>query len=1076
MNALLIDQSGNHLIHVAVNYNRCSIVKRILETIFGQGELNAVDSHRNTPLHLAVALGFEDIVQLLLDYKAYVNIKDDSEMTALHVAAYVGNPTILRKLLDNGLDPNIRGESAFTPLHYAAVSNNGNSVSILLEKGADITMTCHNGSTPLHMAAKCGSLDAVLTILREAPMFCAITPLLLLDVKDRENQRPIHSAVGGGNVEVLKQFLKYGADPSCKQDDGLTAVHYAAIQGSLEMLQAMNNLNRKSTLFAADSVDVQGRTPLHWAAIFNHASVTKYLIDLPSDMNAFDSMKLTPLLAAATNSSWAALNVLLSYGADTSLTNSSKRNFLHLAVINGMELNETFKALKYIKNISARCNEKDIAGYTPLHYAAEEGLQLVVKNIISLGASVTHRNRYRQTAFHLAAKFDRPFTCQILLQSANGAVLKNDTDLAGMTALHYAAQEGHLRILNFLIQNGVLVTKDNKDNTPLHLAAMKGHRSCVSRILAVHGYLLDSANNEGNTALHLAASMNHATVVDVLLTAKAAITENMYGLTFLDEVISNCHLAVAEVVINHNRWEECLQRTSKKFGLPILGLIQQLPSVFVHVLDRCVIYSENDEESEEYYEHFNFRYLHLPDSFKDFAMQNKFANTSLLPLKVMMDYKRVDCMAHPLTVTFLWVKWRKYGRIITVCDLVMYSLYLVSLTYFIVTKRSLLHYEKVELGGVSSWDLRNFDDFSTDPNFTDRLASIRVPQRKIWEITDTWFPPEAGRNKFATTDLIVLWMIVFFCGFHLCKEMFQLFQNIKYYFLDMRNILEDATYISSLIFAIPFIFGYSTHLQWECGAIAVFLAWFNCLVQIQRFDYVGIYIIMFLAIMKTLMQVFLIFVILVTAFGLAFYVLMQEEPSKAHSTPFMSLYRTFILTFEIEYLLTVNTVYLDNDPETLHFSHLTFFFLALFLFFMPLLLVNLLIGLAVGDIASVQRDAKQQRLATQVNFHIVVEGIAPFLSQLKDDFKNYPKKTGYSSRGTTRVKTLAREEGQKSEESAIKKEVLSIKSTLDNLFTVCDDNRQIMESIKKAIGSSASDEKMDQAKEQKAINEAFVID
>lgn len=124
-----------------------------------------------------------------------------------------------------------------------------------------------------------------------------------------------------------------------------------------------------------------------------------------------------------------------------------------------------------------------------------------------------------------------------------------------------------------------------------------------------------------------------------------------------------------------------------------------------------------------------------------------------------------------------------------------------------------MHYEQVVLGGVSSWDLRNFDDFSNDPNFTDHLASIRVPQKKTWEIFDAWFPPEAGRYKVAavttyltplplptswclevkwflcffiqisTTDLIVLWMIVLFCALHLCKECFQFIQNVRKFYL-----------------------------------------------------------------------------------------------------------------------------------------------------------------------------------------------------------------------------------------------------------------------------------------------------
>jgi transient receptor potential cation channel subfamily A protein 1 len=65
--------------------------------------------------------------------------------------------------------------------------------------------------------------------------------------------------------------------------------------------------------------------------------------------------------------------------------------------------------------------------------------------------------------------------------------------------------------------------------------------------------------------------------------------------------------------------------------------------------------------------------------------------------------------------------------------------------------------------------------------------------------------------------------------------------------------------------------------QWQCGAIAVFLAWFNLLLYLQRFDISGIYVVMFLEILKTLLQVIIVFSILIIAFGLAFYLLLAGE-------------------------------------------------------------------------------------------------------------------------------------------------------------------------------------------------------
>ena len=55
------------------------------------------------------------------------------------------------------------------------------------------------------------------------------------------------------------------------------------------------------------------------------------------------------------------------------------------------------------------------------------------------------------------------------------------------------------------------------------------------------------------------------------------------------------------------------------------------------------------------------------------------------------------------------------------------------------------------------------------------------------------------------------------------------------YFLDCQNAFEWSLYVTSLLFSIPFLFTCSFHWQWEAGALAIFLAWFNLLVILQRY-------------------------------------------------------------------------------------------------------------------------------------------------------------------------------------------------------------------------------------------------
>lgn len=74
---------------------------------------------------------------------------------------------------------------------------------------------------------------------------------------------------------------------------------------------------------------------------------------------------------------------------------------------------------------------------------------------------------------------------------------------------------------------------------------------------------------------------------------------------------------------------------------------------------------------------------------------------------------------------------------------------------------------------------------------------------------------------------------------------------------------------------------------------------------------------------------------------------------------------------EIDFLGTyVKPYYMIDDVEKafLPFPMPAFLILGLFMVLMPILLMNLLIGLAVGDIESVRRNAQLKRLAMQVSY------------------------------------------------------------------------------------------------------------
>lgn len=93
----------------------------------------------------------------------------------------------------------------------------------------------------------------------------------------------------------------------------------------------------------------------------------------------------------------------------------------------------------------------------------------------------------------------------------------------GRSVLHFAAQRGNRRIIEYLFRAGVEIDgKDHKGKTALHYA-IENKRACGTiEILLSHGANLRAKDHQGRSALHLAAKLNNLAAIEALLTAGMA--------------------------------------------------------------------------------------------------------------------------------------------------------------------------------------------------------------------------------------------------------------------------------------------------------------------------------------------------------------------------------------------------------------------------------------------------------------------------------------------------------------------------------------------------------------------------
>ncbi|XP_030835033.1 ankyrin repeat domain-containing protein 50-like [Strongylocentrotus purpuratus] len=185
-----------------------------------------------------------------------------------------------------------------------------------------------------------------------------------------------------------------------------------------------------------------------------------------------------------------------------------------------------------------------------LQSAVREDHRTVTEYPINQGADVKQATPYGRTSIvrHKATKV-------IPIHGAN--VVRKDKD--GYSALHSAAQKGHLDVTKQLISKGAEVDKgDNEGRTALQIAAFIGHLDVTKYLIGQGAEVnngdneaeVDKGDNEGRTALHSAAQEGHLDVNQYLIGKGAEVDKgDNEGRTALHSATQEGHLEVTKYLI-----------------------------------------------------------------------------------------------------------------------------------------------------------------------------------------------------------------------------------------------------------------------------------------------------------------------------------------------------------------------------------------------------------------------------------------------------------------------------------------------------------------------------------------------
>ncbi|XP_072207973.1 caskin-2 [Excalfactoria chinensis] len=199
--------------------------------------VNYQDADGFSALHHAALGGSLDLISLLLEAQATVDIKDSNGMRPLHYAAWQGRVEPVRVLLRAAASVNMASLDGQIPLHLSAQYGHYEVSEMLLQHQSNPCLINKAKKTPLDLACEFGRLK-VAQLLLNSHLCVALLDGQSKDATDPNYTTPLHLAAKNGHKEIIRQLLKAGIEIN-KQTKTGTALHEAALYGKTEVVRLL---------------------------------------------------------------------------------------------------------------------------------------------------------------------------------------------------------------------------------------------------------------------------------------------------------------------------------------------------------------------------------------------------------------------------------------------------------------------------------------------------------------------------------------------------------------------------------------------------------------------------------------------------------------------------------------------------------------------------------------------------------------------------------------------------------------------------------------------------------------------
>lgn len=542
------EEDGTTPLMKAAGNNKTEVVNYLIE----QGALINVTDHKiSSPLIAAAMNSNVEIMDILIAHGADLELR--SKKKAMTVLAWCAAESVIDSmeyLLLHGADLEARGEWGFTPLMVAIARESIASIAYLVEKGAVINVS--GVDHPVMLAIEIGRLDIVKLLIEHGAD---------LTHRDGKGRTYLHYAAVKGSLPLVKYFLKIGLSLNDRGDDGNTVLLEAAENNRLDIV---TYIITEEQGFDPSAKNNEGKTALDFAAEEKNSEMMALLkayinkndfaepVTIPSPVHEFDEFmeKVHEIYAHPDKRKdikcW---NRLLDTDTVWKLKNGEAlgfrmKDFLLECYLLPKEVWELIDSYFYLSDMD---EVFDSFVKQSLYVAVRSGKMEAVKGLLENGADLEVASNSGQTAISCAA--GRGYH-EILLELLNYPVDLEAKDSDGRTALIHAIINDQPEIVKCLLEHGSNKNAaDNNGRTAL-MRAIAVDDLTSAELLLEHGVDLEAVENQnGKTALWFAVSTKKEKNVALLLKHGAnAAAKNKNGYTPVFSAMQSEHIGILELL------------------------------------------------------------------------------------------------------------------------------------------------------------------------------------------------------------------------------------------------------------------------------------------------------------------------------------------------------------------------------------------------------------------------------------------------------------------------------------------------------------------------------------------------